>query len=927
MDAGDSLSEVRIDSLPSAGTLKLSGVTVTAGQVVSVANITAGNLVFTPADNANGTGYASFTFSVRDSNSTYDTAPNTLTLNVTAVNDAPTISSLTGDTQNYTEGAGAVIIEQGYDSWVQDVDSANFDTGTLTISIPSGGDSAEDVLSIRHQGTAGGQIGVSGSNVTYQGTTIGTFTGGTSGSPLVVTFNSNATVTAVDALVLNVTYRNTDTDSPTTGARTVRFALTDGDGGTSSNYDTTVTVSAVNDAPTDLALSANTVAENAANGTVVGTVSGTDVDAGDTKAYSLTDTAGGRFTINSSTGVITVADGSLLNYESATSHSVTVRVTDSGGLTYDEAFTINLTNVNEAPTGIDVTVTISEDASHALTLANFGFSDVDAGDSLSAVRIDSLPAAGSLTLSGVAVTVGQVVTVADITGGNLLFTPAADASGIGYTSLTFSVRDAGNLYDVAPNTLTIDVTPQNDAPALAANTGSTVAEGGSDTMTSGELSVIDVDNTAAQLTFSIGSGPASGRLELTTAPGVSATTFTQADIIANRLVYVHDGSETTSDSFTFTVNDGAGGTVGSTTVTLTITPVNDAPTIVSGGGGAIASVTVAENVTAITVVTGADVDVPAQTLTYGISGGADQALFTIDTATGALSFVAPPDFEVATDANGDNVYVVQVRVVDSQGAAVTQTIQVTVTDIAEGASPGPVTPLLPSSLIPTASPSLPLPAPAPSAPSPAAPGPPEAMLPGRSAPIPTVVPRSVQGPLAAPRDGTPTRPVFRPEGARSMEEASKAQVQARWDDMLGPGSFSIVPVEAVGARTSDEPESPDVVREVLMAKLDAMTTSLEQAIGADEEQHMLVAHAVALTGTTLSVGFVAWALRSSWLLASCMATLPAWKTFDPLPVVSLSRRDRARHQQDADASQLQEQAEFTGLEDLFGSTGPLKPKP
>jgi Cadherin domain len=110
-----------------------------------------------------------------------------------------------------------------------------------------------------------------------------------------------------------------------------------------------VTVSAVNDAPTDLALSANTVAENAANGTLVGTVTGTDPDSGDTKSYSFTDSASGRFAINSATGEITVADGTLLDYESATSHSVTVRVTDAGGLTYDETFTINLTHVNDAP--------------------------------------------------------------------------------------------------------------------------------------------------------------------------------------------------------------------------------------------------------------------------------------------------------------------------------------------------------------------------------------------------------------------------------------------------------------------------------------------------------------------------------------------------------------------------------------------------
>jgi hypothetical protein len=72
-----------------------------------------------------------------------------------------------------------------------------------------------------------------------------------------------------------------------------------------------------------------------------------DPDSGDTHTYTLTDNAGGRFAIDSSTGVITVADGTLLNYESAISHSVTVRVTDGGGLTYDKTFTITLTDAYE----------------------------------------------------------------------------------------------------------------------------------------------------------------------------------------------------------------------------------------------------------------------------------------------------------------------------------------------------------------------------------------------------------------------------------------------------------------------------------------------------------------------------------------------------------------------------------------------------
>ncbi|MEQ1848355.1 MAG: hypothetical protein ABL983_22580, partial [Nitrospira sp.] len=191
-------------------------------------------------------------------------ATGSTTVTITAVNDAPTITNLGGDSLVYSEGDGAVVIEQGANALVADVDSANFDTATLTISIPSGGDSAEDVLSIRNQGTGAGQIGVSGANVTYQGVTIGTFTGGSSGSNLVITLNSSTTPTAVTALAQNITYENTDTAAPTTGARTVRYVLTDGDGGTSANYDTTVTVSGVNDAPVNTVPGAQSVTEDTA---------------------------------------------------------------------------------------------------------------------------------------------------------------------------------------------------------------------------------------------------------------------------------------------------------------------------------------------------------------------------------------------------------------------------------------------------------------------------------------------------------------------------------------------------------------------------------------------------------------------------------------------------------------------------------------
>ena len=83
---------------------------VTAGQFVSVADINAGLLKFTPAANANGNGYASFTFQVQDNGGTanggvdLDPTPNTITINVTPVNDAPTVANAIAD-QNATQGS------------------------------------------------------------------------------------------------------------------------------------------------------------------------------------------------------------------------------------------------------------------------------------------------------------------------------------------------------------------------------------------------------------------------------------------------------------------------------------------------------------------------------------------------------------------------------------------------------------------------------------------------------------------------------------------------------------------------------------------------------------------------------------------------------------------------------------------------------
>jgi VCBS repeat-containing protein len=121
-------------------------------------------------------------------------------------------------------------------------------------------------------------------------------------------------------------------------------------------------------------------------------------------------------------------------------------------------------------------------------------------------------------------------------------------------------------------------------------------------------------------------------------------------------------------------------------VTITIADVNETvpdttPPVITGPSGAAgdptAAKTINENTSAVATL-GAN-----EAVTWSLIGGADQAKFVINASSGALSFIAAPNFELPTDSDGNNAYVVQVRAVDGSGNASTQTVTVTVADVNE----------------------------------------------------------------------------------------------------------------------------------------------------------------------------------------------------------------------------------------------------
>ncbi len=207
----------------------------------------------------------------------------------------------------------------------------------------------------------------------------------------------------------------------------------------------TIQVTNVNEPPLDIALSNASIAENSGVGTVVGQLAVTDTDVGDTHVRTLINNAGGRFVISGNQ--LVVASGTLLDFESAASHVVTVRATDAGGLSIEEQFTISVTNVNESPTSISLSGSAVPENSAAGTLVgSLAVLDPDLGDSHTLALVNS--AGGRFAIAG------NQLLVAD---GTLL-----DYEQAASHQVTVRATDAGGLSFDSP--LVITITDVDDLP-------------------------------------------------------------------------------------------------------------------------------------------------------------------------------------------------------------------------------------------------------------------------------------------------------------------------------------------------------------------------------------------------------------------------------------------------------------------------------
>ncbi|MDX8129561.1 cadherin-like domain-containing protein [Methylomonas sp. OY6] len=349
------------------------------------------------------------------------------------------------------------------------------------------------------------------------------------------------------------------------------FDVVASDGTLSSSLAVTLAVVNLNDNPvsaiSDSNATANSIAENTANGTVVGiTALASDADTGATISYSLTDNAGGRFAIDSSTGVVTVADGGLLDYESATNHSITLLATSSDGSTDSQSFTINITNLNDnAPVLSATNLTLSEGQTVTLNAANFVVSDADSSDFTFTIS--------ALTGGYFQLTTAPGIAITSFTGAQLAANQVQFVDDANEAPPNFNATASdGTLHS---NTLaaTINYSALNDVPVLT-SASLTLNEGETVTLAAANFGVTDPDNASVTYALSSVSG---GYFQLTTNPGVSVTSFNSTQLAAGQVQFVDDSNEV-APRFDVTVSDGS---LSSNTLSATIyyTGINDAPII------------------------------------------------------------------------------------------------------------------------------------------------------------------------------------------------------------------------------------------------------------------------------------------------------------------------------------------------------------
>ena len=655
---------------------------------------------FQPAPNESG-GPSFFSFRVMDSGGTAnggaDTLSQSIQITITPVNDAPTVTGFTasipensalatvvgsvsvsdpdvGDTFSYalTNGntGGAFAIDASGQITVANPAALDFETNpvfTLTVQVQDQGgtgltatgtvtvnltnvNEAPSITgfttSLAENSTAGTVVGSVTASDPDAGDTLGyTITGGNTNGAF--TIDASGQITVANAAAL---------DFETTPSFTLTVQVQDQGGtGLTATGTATVNLTNVNEAPSVTGFTTS-LAENSTAGTVVGSVTASDPDAGDTLGYSITGgNTGGAFAIDAS-GQITVGNAAALDFETTPTFTLTVQVQDQAGtgLTATATVTVNLTNVNEAPTVTGFTTSLAENSAIGAVVGSVTASDPDAGDTL------GYTITGGNTGGAFAIDASGQITVANAAALDFETNPTF--------TLTVQVQDQGGTGLTATGTVTVNLTNVNEAPSVTGFT-TAIAENSALGTVVGSVSVSDPD-AGDTFSYALTNGNTGGAFAIDASGQIT---------VANPAAL--DFETVPGQAFTLevTVTDQGGTGLASTaTVTVNLTDVNEAPAVTGF------TTSIAENSALGTVVGSVSVSDPdaGDTFSYALTNGNTGGAFAID-ASGQITVANPAalDFETVPG----QAFTLEVTVTDQGGTglASTATVTVNLTDVNE----------------------------------------------------------------------------------------------------------------------------------------------------------------------------------------------------------------------------------------------------
>jgi VCBS repeat-containing protein len=590
--ATNDVATVAEDAVLNASTVLANDADVDAGTTLTavlVSGTTSGTLTlnangtYTYTPNANFNGTDQFTYRASDGSAQSSIA--TVTITVTAVNDAPTVSNVT---KNGTEDQTLIFAATDFTGSFTDADGTALNKMRVT-SLPANGSLRLNGVAV----TANQEILLAAlgqltfvPNANWNGTTSFGWNG------------SDGTVYAAAGALVNITIAPVN-DSPIAGSNTA-----------TTQEDNAVTINVLsNDSDPDgdvLAVTPGTVTGGAATGTIL-------VNADKTITFTPAANFNGTATF-------------------------TYSVSDGNGGIASATVTVTVTAVNDAPTVSDVTKTGNEEATVTFAATDFTskYSDVE-GTSMTKIQITSLPANGTLKDGNKNVQVGDEITVSSL--GGLTFVPNANWNGT--TSFGWNGSD-GIAFAVTGALVNITIAPVNDAPSFTKGANQTHNEDAGAISVNGWATAInDGDPELTQtLTFNVINNnnalfsvqptiAANGTLSYTLAPGVSGTATVT-------VVLQDDGSGTAPNVNTSTTQ----------TFTITVNAINDAPVFTKGADQTVNEDAGAQTVSGwATGIDDGDAD-QAQTLTFTVTNNTNTALFSVQptiAADGTLSYTPAPN--------------------------------------------------------------------------------------------------------------------------------------------------------------------------------------------------------------------------------------------------------------------------------------------